>query len=84
MELPDPRSFDDFVVFGVALELAHLGLVDVRLDVVAEVREEQHLALAVPQVRMVQHISEHEVSQALGRPTVHLSLGHLQLLPGFI
>lgn len=53
MELFDPGCLDDVVILRVALEFFHFLVVDVRLDVVAEVREEEDLALAVPEKGMI-------------------------------
>lgn len=62
MEFANPRGFDDFIIFGVTFQFAHLGLVDVGFDIVAEVGQEEDLPLAVPQKRVIQNISKHGLS----------------------
>lgn len=65
MELADPRYSDDLALLGVGVQLAHFALVDVRLDVVAEVGQEKDLAFAVPQERMLEDLLKHQLSAGL-------------------
>ena len=62
MEFLDPWSFYHVVFFCVAFQLLNFRLVDVGLDVVAEIREEEDFSFAVPEVRMVNDVFEHEFS----------------------
>lgn len=58
MKFLDPVGPDDAVLLRMPLQAIKPGLVKVRLNVVAEISEEEDLALAVPQERMFQHFIE--------------------------
>ena len=50
----------------MAFQLLYFRLIDVSLYVVAEIREEKYFSFAVPEIRMVNDIFEHEFSWILG------------------
>lgn len=65
MEFFDPWRFDDVVILCVTLEFFDLLVVDVGLDVVAEVRKEEDFAFAVPEKGMVKDVFEHESTKVV-------------------
>ena len=62
MEFFDPGSFYHVVFLCMAFQLLYFRLIDVSLSVVAELREEKYFSFAVPEIRMVNDIFEHEFS----------------------
>ena len=53
MELTNPRNCNHFTFFSMLVKSLYLTLVDMSLNIVAEVRKEENLTLAVPQKRML-------------------------------
>lgn len=65
MELFDPWRLDNVIILGVALQFFDLLVVDVGLDVVAEVGKEEDLSFAVPEKGMVEDVFEHEGTKVI-------------------
>lgn len=61
MEFLYPVCSDNAVLVGMSLQAIKPGLVEMSFDVVAEVSEEEDLALAVPQKGMFQHFIEQQL-----------------------
>lgn len=67
MEFFDPVCSDDAVFVRMPLQAIKPRLIEMRLYVVAEVSEEEDLALAVPQKGMLQHFIEQQLMGVANR-----------------
>lgn len=85
MEFFNPWSFDHIVVSGMALKLLNFGLVNVRFDVIAEIREEKNLSLTIPKEGMIEQILEHQLSRIFTDSSIfNVFVRYLSLASRFI